>query len=217
MSLLGEGAMTMWHDVKSGMEADHDDWHSHEHIPERIGIPGFRRGRRCRSIDGSPGWFLMYEVDDLSVLPSPAYLERLNSPSDWSQQIIPSITNMNRTLSRVESSHGVGVGGFLATIRFAAVAEARFDAKFPELAQAKGLVGAHFLRGDESASRINTKEKSLRDRPDEVSSAIILIEGYDADSVAVAAKGLTGRIAADEVLVNLYQLNHLIAEADLVS
>ena len=209
MSLLGKGAMTMWHDVKPGMDADHDDWHSHEHIPERIGIPGFRRGRRCRSIDGSHGWFLMYEVDDLSVLSSAAYLERLNNPSAWSQKIIPSIINMNRTLSRVEGSHGIGAGGFLSTIRFGGA----FDGNLAELAKTKGLTGAHVLRGDEAASRINTKEKSLRDRPDEVAIGITIIEGYDAEAVAKTCAKLAGR----DDSVNHYQLNHLIAEADLLS
>lgn len=209
MSLLGTGAMTMWHDVKPGMDIDHDDWHSHEHIPERIGIPGFRRGRRYRSTDGSPGWFILYEVDDLSVLSSAAYLERLNAPSEWSQAIIPSITNMNRTLSRLEDSHGIGVGGFLSTIRFSG----EFVGALSALAKTEGITGAHLLRGDEAASRINTKEKSLRERPDEVANGIIIIEGYDADSVAETCSELAG----PDDLMNHFQLNHLIAEADLVS
>jgi len=209
MSLLGKGAMTMWHGVKPGMGADHDDWHSHEHIRERIEIPGFRRGRRCRSVDDGGGWFILYEVDDLSVLSSSDYLERLNNPSAWSQKIIPAITDMNRTLSTVESSHGVGVGGFLSTARFAG----GFAEDLSELVKSAGITGAHLLRGDETVSRINTKEKSLRDRPDEVASGIIIIEGYDADSVGKTCAEVAGR----DALVNHFQLNHLIAEADLVS
>ena len=49
MSLMGKAAMVSWHDLDSGTEVDHDDWHSHEHLFERVGLPGFKRGRRCRS------------------------------------------------------------------------------------------------------------------------------------------------------------------------
>ena len=52
MSLLGNGAMVFWHDVAPGTDADYRDWHAHEHISERVGIPGFLRGRRCASVDG---------------------------------------------------------------------------------------------------------------------------------------------------------------------
>jgi hypothetical protein len=44
--LLGKGAFVAWHDIAAGREADYDRWHSQEHMLERVGIDGFRRGRR---------------------------------------------------------------------------------------------------------------------------------------------------------------------------
>ena len=47
MGLLGEGAMVIWCD--STDQADHDAWHSHEHLIERLSVPGFRaRKAGCR-------------------------------------------------------------------------------------------------------------------------------------------------------------------------
>ena len=43
MSLLGKAALAMWWDMAPEMKADFEDWHSHEHFPERLGIPGFLR------------------------------------------------------------------------------------------------------------------------------------------------------------------------------
>jgi hypothetical protein len=44
MSLLGKAAVAMWWNVRPEQRPEWGDWHSHEHFPERLGIPGFRRG-----------------------------------------------------------------------------------------------------------------------------------------------------------------------------
>src|SRR6266700_8249106 len=44
MSLLGKAAVAMWWSVRPEQRAEFGDWHSHEHFPERMSIPGFRRG-----------------------------------------------------------------------------------------------------------------------------------------------------------------------------
>jgi len=46
MAFLGKGAMVFWNDVIAEGEADFNHWHVFEHIPERVGVPGFLRGRR---------------------------------------------------------------------------------------------------------------------------------------------------------------------------
>ena len=38
MSLLGEAAMVFWHDITDG-DDDYKDWHSNEHMSERVGVP----------------------------------------------------------------------------------------------------------------------------------------------------------------------------------
>ena len=58
MSLLGQAAMVFWHDIADG-DDDYKDWHSNEHMNERVGVPGFLRGRRGRSLRGEPRYFIM--------------------------------------------------------------------------------------------------------------------------------------------------------------
>jgi len=45
-------------------------WHIKEHIPERVGIPGFRRGRRYVALtpETHPEFFTLYETDTMQVL-----------------------------------------------------------------------------------------------------------------------------------------------------
>jgi hypothetical protein len=54
MAIPGTGCFVAWYDLQPGREADHDEWHTHEHMIERVAISGFLRGLRYRSLTGSP-------------------------------------------------------------------------------------------------------------------------------------------------------------------
>ena len=41
MPLLGQAAMLLSFDMAPEANAEHDDWHTHENLPERLAIPGF--------------------------------------------------------------------------------------------------------------------------------------------------------------------------------
>ena len=54
MSLDGTGVVAIWHDLLPEAKADFYEWHNREHMPERLAIPGFRRGRRYIATEGGP-------------------------------------------------------------------------------------------------------------------------------------------------------------------
>jgi len=117
MSLLGPAAVAMWWTIKPEQRAEFGDWHSHEHFPERMSIPGFCRGSRWTSETDPDGFFVLYELEQYDVLTSPGYLDRLNAPTPWSQKMMPHHLGMVRSQSRIRASFGGGVGTSLATIR----------------------------------------------------------------------------------------------------
>ena len=80
-ALLGQAAVVIFNNVAPEGREEFYRWHDGEHIPERLSIPGFRRGRRFGRRGHSPEWLTLYEADDLATLTSPAYLERLNAPT----------------------------------------------------------------------------------------------------------------------------------------
>lgn len=43
---FARGVMLLLFDVAPGAVAEHDAWHTHEHMPERLRIPGFLQGTR---------------------------------------------------------------------------------------------------------------------------------------------------------------------------
>lgn len=232
MSLLGTAAMVAWHNLESGREAEHDCWHSREHLSERVGIEGFRRGRRGVAGDSAARerYFLMYEVDDLSVLTSEAYLDRLNHPSPWSQQVIPTICDMTRTLCRVRASIGDGVGGWVSTLRFGVSTEHRerliqaaVDSIVRSLTKEEGVIAAHLLEGDKEGSGLKTEEKRLRGVSDAVADLVLMTEGYDEASVraSLIAETLESRLRElgvdGELILGVYQTRHVVSEADLAN
>ena len=82
MALLSNAVMILFCDVASGA-ADHDDWHTWEHMHERLSIPGFLRGTRWTRTAGEPRYLMVYEIADVGMARSPEYLERLNHPTPW--------------------------------------------------------------------------------------------------------------------------------------
>ena len=227
MALLGRGAFVAWHDVAAGREADYDLWHSHEHMLERVAIPGFLRGRRYVVAGEGSRYLVVYEVADVGVLTSPAYLERLNNPTAWTREVMPAVRGMNRTLCRVAASFGRGVGHAALTVRLSphpgreGELEGRLRAELERLAGSPGLVGGHLLMADAAASRAPTREKELRAQPDAVADWVLLVEGYDAAAVrhlrdgALSTRALEEYGAQEGGTGEPYGLVHLVAREDV--
>jgi hypothetical protein len=227
VGLLGKGAFVAWHGIAEGREADYDFWHSHEHMLERVAIPGFLRGRRYVATGDGPRYLVVYEVTDIGVLTSAAYLERLDNPTAWTREVMPAVVGMNRTLCRVEASFGRGVGHAALTVRLSPQPareeelEARLRAELERLVGLPGLVGAHLLRADEAASRVPTREKELRAQPDTAADWVLLVEGYDA---AVVSQLRDGTLSSEKLekggarqgaIGESYGLAHLVVREDV--
>jgi hypothetical protein len=227
MALLGQGALVIWHDVRD--ESDYNEWHSKEHMLERVAVPGFRRGLRYVALAGSPKYLNVYEVDDVATLTSRPYLDRLNDPTPWTRRALPNVYNNSRTLCRVVASRGgAGICAFLLTVQLAPQAIGAdtlrawlSDEVLPQLAARPGIVGAHLLEGDQAASRTGTEEKRLRGVADAIADWIVLLGGYDAPALqasrddALSDERLLAHGAAAAPTVGLYQLLHAITEPDL--
>ena len=205
----------------------YSEWHSKEHMLERVAVAGFRRGLRYVAVAGSPKYLNLYEVDDLATLTSQPYLARLNDPTPWTRRALPDLYHNSRTLCRVVASRGGGICGLLLTVQLApqrATADALLawliDEILPQLVGRPGIAGAHLLQGDQ-ASRAGTEEKRLRGDADPIADWIVLVGGYDAHALravrddTLADGQLAAHGAAVAPTVGLYQLLHGITEPDL--
>ena len=224
MPLLGSAAMLLSFDVDAEAIEEHDRWHTHEHLPERLSIPGFHRGTRWIATEGGPRYLVLYEVENLGTLRSEAYLARLNNPTPWTTRMMPHYRGMNRGLCAVLGSFGFGQGGTAALIRFTREASRAaqlnrwlLEEALPVVPHMPGLGSVHLLQGAQEAAMTN--EQRIRGADRGVASAL-LVTGYDSKSVATYANelssvgGLSSR-GADELGCATYRWSYSLASAEI--
>jgi hypothetical protein len=210
--MLGSAAVAMWWNVPPEVRAEWEDWHTHEHMPERLAIPGFLRGTRWVAYSGEPSYFVLYETRDLKTMTSGAYLDRLNNPTLWSRKMMPYHRNMVRSLCRVRAAFGGGLAQATATIRFspppggpASLLEWLADERLALLPKRRGLCAAYLLESLPADPAQSTEEQKIRGM-DAQADCVLLISGYDVEALEaiVAAElneleahgALPGRVAA---------------------
>jgi len=221
MPLLGEAAVVIWCDMDPAYLTEHDNWHSSEHLPERMAVPGFLRGRRCAASDpvAPQPRFVLYELGNIAVSSSPPYLERLNNPTHWSKRVMAHC-RLSRTLCRVAASFGEGLGAGLLTIRCSPQPGREKDLQdwlaekvLPGLPGKGGIVGAHLLQRDASAAKPLTNEERVRKGGADASADwVVLVEGFDAESVriCVSEAELSSHGAAAGSLYAVYSISHVM-------
>ena len=219
MSLAGQGAVAIWHDIAPEGRSEFYAWHGREHMPERVGIPGFLRGRRYVALDGAPEFFNLYETMARETLTGAQYLARLNDPTAWTTATVWHFRGVARSLCEVVASVGEGQGGLIATFRYTVdhnvVARRRpalAQSVLPKLAAEAGVAGCHLLVADEAASAVETAERRLRTEQNAIPRCILLVESWgDVEPF----QALCRRIVHDSLLgdaaaavVGLYRLQN---------
>ena len=216
--------MLLTFDIVEEAIAEHDDWHTHEHLPERLSIPGFLRGTRWVATFSAPRYLVLYEAERLETLASPAYLERLNNPSPWTQKMMPHYRGMTRGLCSVISSHGHGMGHWGLLLRFqseqgkdAALESWLSQEVLPTLPGQCGLGSVHLLRSGLKPEM--TAEQRIRGADTGVDWAL-LVTGYERAAVAGLAQAELGAAAlerhgATEVVSAFYEAVHALSAADM--
>jgi hypothetical protein len=185
MSLLGAGAVAIWHDIVPEGRSEFYAWHGGEHMPERAGIPGFLRGRRFIAFDADLEFFNLYETRDASVVKGDDYRARLNNPTPWTLSSVQHFRAVARSLTQVAYTAGTSDGGLLATLRYT-VAEAD-EAEhvsamtrdiLPKLAKEAGIAAVAMLIADLEASGEVNAEQRARGGRNETPRHALLVEGW---------------------------------------
>lgn len=219
-------ALAMWWDMAPGHRSEFEHWHSHEHFPERLRLPGFLRASRWADAGGGEGFFVLYELEAYEALVSPEYLARLNDPTPWSRVQMPRHRGMVRSPCHVLAGAGAVVAAHAVTVRFAPVPgqEARLrehlEAGVRAWPQQPGLAGAHLLRTEPPAIAPTTEQR-IRGMADRAADWIVLVAGYEAQAVAGLARAaldggtLQRHGAAAGALVRTHVLRLAMEPADL--
>jgi hypothetical protein len=225
MALPGPAALLLAFDIAPDAIAEHDDWHTHEHLPERLAIPGFLRGTRWVALhEGAPRYVVLYEVQALGTLVSDAYLQRLNQPTAWTAKMMPHYRGMARGLCAVVARCGVGLGHFGLVLRFEPTADAKaallgwlVDEVLPTLPMRPGLASAQVLEA--AAPPPMTNEQRIRGGDAGLHLAL-LVTGYSEQALADLSAGALSPAAlqahgAAGIVGGLYRTHCTLSAQDL--
>jgi len=196
----GRAALALWVDIDPADDSLLNEWHSREHVQERVGCPGWLRGSRFKGIDRPGRYLLFYDAETLAAFESEAYYARLRNPTALSRTIFPKFRETWRTICSVERRQGVGIGSAALTVRgdvsafeaIAALKPARID----------------LLKGEPGVGQAHTTEKALRAAPDrQIERAVVAFFW----SVAEAKAARDRHAPSGEV----FALQHTLSKGDL--
>jgi hypothetical protein len=95
------------------MEDDFNAWYDNEHIPLRMGAPGFRSAQRYKA-DDTKEYLAVYEMDAPDALQTPAYTEIKNRPSETTRSMLGAVSGFTRYIgSEIGSVTSTSLGEML--------------------------------------------------------------------------------------------------------
>src|SRR5271169_2280173 len=102
------GILAIFQNVVPGREPEFEEWFQHEHLPERMAVPGFMLGRRHEAISGHPHYFHFYVTRSVEVLKSATYLDRVSKPTPMTRTVMSEIV---KDVFRVVCHRTLRLGG----------------------------------------------------------------------------------------------------------
>jgi len=222
MGLRGRAFNAMWSNLLPGYARELDRWHTIEHMPERLGVPGFLRGRRyINAVASDHSLFILYEAAHIETFRSPGLIARLNDPTEWSKKVQPGLLNFTRGPCQTLISLGEGVGGAILTIRLSGKAQSgaqvgdELTDLAPALTRLHGVTAVHI--GRHVPDDIVSAEKKLRPTTATPSFGfVILVEGLGAAELEAAQPDIVkiaARSTASALELGVFRLAYLLDHA----
>jgi len=189
------GLLCVMNDIAPACDRrDYEAWYQGDHVPDRLGIPGFLSARRYRRLNGPRAEFLtFYETATPQVLCSAPYLKRLAEPTDWTARIMAHFRTMSRSICRVALDEGqAGAGGMLALIAQQEAPAMGLEAQLSAMLKQPGVTRVRIWCADPTAT-VPSPEEKLRPGGDGSFATIIVVEGTNAEMInaALVAQGIS--------------------------
>lgn len=189
MSDSHTGMIVIWNDIKEEMRDEFVQWHSIEHLPERVSIPGFISGQRWYGEHASPQYLTTYVTQNTGVLTSDAYIQRLNDPTPWTLKTVAAFRQTCRAAGEVIWEYGSkkGYGGHILAIRITELEDLTILtehlnslANNPMLGFA-GLLRARMVLTAPKASQLPTAERAVRTGDQNEPHMVLLLESFSGE------------------------------------
>jgi len=184
------GILAIFNNVAPGREAEFEEWFQHEHLQERLAVPGFLLGRRYEAVSAEPRYFNYYVTRSAEVLYSADYRMRLDNPTPMTRVVMSEIfKDMIRTVCRQTFRIGTMRGALAVAARFGERPdENALKAKLENLLQDKGIACGEIWSAWSVGNLPPSEEERLRggDRRIEACLMVETLRVQDADRIAGA-------------------------------
>jgi len=205
MTLTHPGILAIFNNVAPGREAEFEEWFQHEHLQERLGVPGFLLGRRYEAVHAQPQYFNYYLTRSVDVLRSADYRARLDDPTPMTRTVMSAIfKDMIRTVCHQTLRLGHMRGSVAVAARLAEPPDERrlkstLEQLLADKAVACGEIWSAADLGDLSAS----EEERLRGGDRRMAGCLLVETVRQRDAERIAAS-----LAADfpATSVGVYRL-----------
>lgn len=219
--LKGQALLSLWNGFDPQRRDEYDLWHTREHVPERLAIPGMLRARRFHRGQGPlPPFLTLYELETGAVLASEPYRRLLETPTAWSQRMRPSFRDFFRVGHRIVISRGGGCCGALMATTFDSLAgPASAWAELAQLVLRQSRATAiHVLARDETVAPVPFAVPAGGVR--HADGAALMVECYDRDRLPGIAAVLDAALdrhglAAGRSPWTSYELAYLLDRDEL--
>jgi hypothetical protein len=134
-----DAELLVWTDIDPAHEEEFNRWYDREHMAERVGISGFRWGRRYRAAAGGRRYLALYRTEGLEVFRSAEYRQAFARQTAWSIENLARMQDPVRRVAEVALMAGEGTGGALALLPLGDTV--------PLAGVASSLAGLHALDG----------------------------------------------------------------------
>lgn len=201
--MANDGILAIWHDVGAEVGDDYERWYFREHLPERVGVPGFVSGRRYEAVSGRPRFLTCYEGRNPEVFVSKPYYDRLNDPTPWTTEVLRHFRDTSRTVCRRTWEAGDVRGAWAVAIRIDRSGEGAAEARDALAGRVAALeergrawvedwrvLRAELWRREALPSPAPTAEAKLRAAPDRfIEGALLAHFAREGDARSVAEEG----------------------------
>ena len=93
------GLLLFMTDIDAAHETEFHRWYEEEHIRERLAIPGFLTARRFQTLEGSPKYLAIYDLESPGVLHSPEYQLMIGTGKTlWTRRMEQLFVNARRNV-----------------------------------------------------------------------------------------------------------------------
>jgi hypothetical protein len=187
------GILAIFNNVAPGREAEFEEWFQHEHLAERLAVPGFLLVRRHEAVSGQPRYFNFYVTQSADVLKSAAYLARLDNPTPMTRKTMSGIfKDMIRTVCHRTFRLGDGRGAVTIAVRFSERPDQQvLKSTIEGLMQDKAVACGEIWSAASAREFPVSEEERLRggDRKIEACLLVETLRVVDAERIAAALSG----------------------------